>query len=325
MFKKLILVSLAAFALLAVSCVEKDGPSGSDGNFSKSDLVGKWGFDNTTTFELKSDGTYVDSRPLGEEVTEQGKWSFADGKLVCTPKEGEAWDAKVVLTGGKAWMVFVYEYEEGGKAGRSFENFRKIGAKVESGTLTDGRWEATNSGIRPAEFTKSTDYIFCMLIKGQQVDLYVPMWGDHIQGTFTLSDGKMHIETDNDHIWKACYHEGNDEEGYIGWQAWGPPGDEADYPNWDNSYGSMNAETFALQSPYTWRTITQILAMGEKPRPGDPTYENNKYMFKYMVYEYGDNERENAMDLCDFDLCIASNGKEGYGGAVGRAGWFYKR
>jgi len=43
------------------------------------------------------------------------------------------------------------------------------------------------------------------------------------------------------------------------------------------------------------------------------------------MWEWAENTRESALDLCDFDLCVSPDGKEAFGGAVGLTPWFYKR
>ena len=317
MTKKLFLSILAATTLLAVSC-DKDNP---DGKASKEDIVGSWAVDESTAFVFKADGTYTDSR-WGSSVS--GTWELKDTKISFAPSREPAWEADYVLTGGKAWLVLIYEDGQGENKFRSFESFRKVGATVDSGKLSDGRWDAPRGGYKPAEYTKATEYTFCMVIKGKNVDLYVPAWGYRIQGTFTLSNGQMHIDTDDDHIWWGAYRTGDSESGSIGWQAAGPPTDDFE-ATWDYSYGSMNAETFQLQSPYTWYSVNDILKMGKKPDPNDQEYKDNPFAFKFMLYETGEGVRANALDLCDFDLCVAGNGTEAYGGAIGLSPWLYKR
>ena len=44
-----------------------------------------------------------------------------------------------------------------------------------------------------------------------------------------------------------------------------------------------------------------------------------------MVWEWADNERSIAQELCDFDICVAENGQEAYANTVGMSPWFYKR
>lgn len=322
MAKRFFLAFLAAAAILAVGC-EKDDDSGetpSDGEVAAADLVGSWAQNGSTVFEFKADGSFTEDR-WGESVS--GKWSFEKDILTMTPQGGEAYESKVVLTGGKAWLALIYEYEEGDQKGRSFENYTKVGATVKSAELSSGRWDSPYNGYAPSEYNRNADYSLCMIVDGSKMDLYVPMWGLHIQGSFTFSNGKLHIDTDDDHIWKGCHVERTDTFNSIGWSASGPPSDEYE-KNWDYSYPTMNPETFQLQSPYVWRTISEIQAMGKNPKEYPDLYKADPYNFDFIIFEFSENERSIAMELCDQDLCVAANGKEAYGG-FGPSPWLYKR
>ena len=318
MTKRFFIALLAAAALVAVGCQKDDDQN--------SDLVGEWEWDYgdaKATLVFKAKGSYSETK-WGE--TTSGKWSLKNDVITMTPEGGEASEAKVVLSGEKTWLTFVNEYisdnpyNEGEKI-RSFENYRKVGAKVKSPALSNGRWDAPDSGYAPEEYTSDVDYNCCMVIDGNKVDLYVIMWGLHIQGTFTLSDGKMHIETDDDHIWKA-YYIGDGDSPSFGWYAGEPP---YDVDTWDSSYGSMNAETFQVQAPYHWYTITETLAMGTTPEKSPELYKEDPFHFKFRIYDEGLNYRDIALDLCDFDLCVSDDGKEAYGGPVNKNPWLYKR
>ena len=318
MTKRFFIALFAACALLAVGCDEKDGPgTTSDEPATQSDFVGKWGWGENVAFELKADGTYT-------EGSNSGTWAYADGKITVTSTGEEDMTTDVILTGGKAWLVFVSEFGEGNYKMRNFSSYRKIGATVNSAALTDGRWDSPHNGYAPKEYAKDTDYGICMVVKGKTVDLYVPVWGLHVQGEFTITDGKLHIDTDRDHVWKATYWTIDGDYGSIGFNAAGCP--DPDYEKtWDDSYGSINAETFEPQAPYHWYTINEILAMGEEPKPGDHDYEAHQFEFKYMVYEYGENEYSIALELCDLDFCVAADGKNAYSNGPARSPWFYKR
>ena len=305
-------------AIIAAGC-DKPENNTNDGPATAADLVGSWEANGEVAYVFNANGTYEETT---WRDTVSGTWSLDGSKLTFTPSVGEASEKDFVLIGGKAWLVFVYA-EEGAQR-RSFESYRKVGATVQSGTLTDGRWDATHSGVKPKEFTPATDYTFNMVVKGNNIDLYVPMWGYHIQGTFTLENGRMHIVTDDDHIWAGKYYEiTGDHSWWIGWSAWGSPLE--DDPNWDESYGAMNAETFELQSPYRYYSVTNLLELGTDPKSEPTEYSNDPYQFKYIVYDLGVQVRQEAQDLCDFDLCVAPNGTEAYGGAVGLSPWIYKR
>lgn len=264
--------------------------------------------------EIREDGTF--ETRIHSDVTDQGTWSFKDDKLYFKPAEGQGvpdWDAGVILTGGKAWLVLVVddEYEIDGTTYRNrvFNSYKKVDATVESEKLSDGRWDATHDGLRPEAYTDEVDYNMCLKVEGSKVDLYVPVWGLHIQGTFTLSNGLMNITTDEDHIWKALVINVTDQYNYdFGWNA-----------------GNMNPETFELLNGYSWYSITELKAMGKKPNPSDPEYIEYPYKFKFAIYERAENELDIAMELCRFGLCVAESGMEAYGGAAGMGRCFYKR
>ena len=319
MSKRLFFAFLAAAALVAVGCQKDDDseetPAG--GAVAEADFVGSWGQDETPEIVFNANGSYTETR-WGE--TSSGKWSYKDGVLTMTPQGGEGSKAKAVLSGGKAWLTLIYEYSEGDNKGRSFENFRKIGATVKSPAPGNGRWDSPVSGYAPAEYTPDADYSYSMIIDGNKVDIYVRMWGLHVQGTFTFSDGKMHIKTDDDHIWKA-YYIGEGDSPSFGWNAGEPP-----YPvdTWDSSYGSMNAETFKVQLPYHWYSISETLAMGTTPEASPELYKEDPFHFKFRIYEWGLNNRDNAAMFLDFDLCVSDDGKEAFGGP-GLTPWLYKR
>lgn len=317
MLKRLFLAALAAL-FVVVGCDKPENNTG-DGTATAADLVGSWEANGEVAYVFKADGTYEETT---WRDTVSGTWSLDGGKLACTPSSGKAWETDYVLTGGKAWLVFIVEGGEGERHFRAFENYRKVGAKVESGKLSDGRWDAPRTGVKPQECTDSTDYTMCMIISGTKVDLYIPAWGLRIQGTYTLADGRMHIETDDDHIWKALYFAVIGELNYsYGWNSWGSPLD--DDKDWDVTCGGMFAERLTLQKVYKWYSVTEILAMGEDPDKAPANADKDE--FKYKVYESGKGYREEAQDLCDFDLCVTADGKEAYGGAVGLSPWLYKR
>lgn len=277
------------------------------------DLYGTWKNPNGSfpVLNLKQDGTFTYTAYEGD-TEQKGTWSYDGSSLTRTFEGSTDKDvAPVVLTGGKAWLVLVYddEFEIDGTTikNRICDIYRKDGATVASGTLTDGRWDAPHDGVKPAEYTDQVDYNMCLLVEGNTVDLYVPMWGLHIQGSFTLSDGKMNISTDAENIWKAVVIEGDENYGSIGWNA-----------------GNMNPETFELMGEYKWYTISEIMAKGARPE-GNPEYHEKPWLFKFMIYEFAENELDIAMDLCGFGLCVAESGTEAYGYSAGRGTCFYKR
>lgn len=347
MSKNYLLALIAGVALLAAGCGKADGtstdtskdpsasadPSGNpsthpsdesqdpvDAQITAADFVGNWCSGETVAFMFKEDGTYTE---IGWDKEYTGKWTFneTDSSINFLGDDGETRHVKVRLIGGKAWLVMIDEYEgDGGETLRSYSSYTKEGATVQSGILGDGRWDAPHNGNKPAAYTPDVDYRICMVVSGSDIDLYVLAWGYHIQGKFTLENGNLHIETDDDHIWSGHYVEANS----ISWSAWGPPTDEFE-DGWDYSYGSLNPETFALQSPYQWYSVSDILNMGWNPEEHAKEYAAEPYNFKFILWETGESIRSNAMDLCDFDLCVSPDGTEAFGGAVGMTPWFYKR
>lgn len=320
MSKNHLFAVFACIALLASGCDKTDKTDDSvtpaDAKVTSADFVGSWYADEAVSLIFNENGSYTEDR-WGESSS--GTWSFneSDNTISFTPSSGDPSTVKALLIGGKAWLVLVEEFE----GTLSYESYRKEGATVVSAPLGDGRWDAPHSGVKPAEYTREVDYRICMVVSGNTIDLYVPMWGYHIQGTFTLNDGKLHIETDDDHIFSGLYI---DADGSFGWNGFGPP--SADYDEtWDYSYGSMDPETFTVRSPYKMYSISDMLKMGKKPVETDPEYQAEPFHFKFRMWTWAENTREMALDLCDFDLCVSPDGKEAFGGAVGLTPWFYKR
>ena len=313
MSKNHLFAAIACAALLFAGC-GKTNPSDPDQGtnpvveekITSADFAGSWGQgEDTDMLVLKEDGSFAQK---GWDETISGKWSFneKDNTITFTPDGSDAWTKGVLLIGGKAWLVLVEEYD----GFRSVESYRKAGAKVDSGTLTYGRWDAPHTGIKPAEYTAETDYRICMVVSGKNIDLYVPIWGYHIQGTFTLNDGKMHIEADDNHIWAAKeISVGDSDNWYFGWNAWGDGPDDGP---------SMNRETFELNG-YTWYTVNELKKMGHEPH-GDTDHS-----FEAAIWAAGQQVHDEAMELCNFELCVSPDGKEAFGSAVGLTPWFYKR
>ena len=297
---------------------DENGNGNGDGNgnevdkISAADFVGSWGQgESEDVFVMNEDGSYTSDR-WGESSS--GKWTFneEESTITFTPSGSEAWTTKVLLIGGKAWLGFIEESDPSEEYPfRSTECFRKAGATVKSGTLGDGRWDAPHGGLKPDQYTEDPDfidYILCLVVSGNNIDLYVPMWGEHIQGTFTLDDGRLHIETDDDHIWVGLTISRGEESWSYGWNAWN---DEMDCL-------SMNPETFELRG-YTWYTVNALRDMGHEP------VDYTDYSFEAAIWNYADQLHWDAMDLCDFELCVTDDGKEAYSGVVGLFPWLYKR
>ena len=295
--KKLLYILVAGVAILAAGCDKTGEDTGkpSDGKSATADFVGNWTQGGETVFVFKDDGTYMENR-WGESSS--GRWSFNEsGSTITLTKSGaEAETVKVLLIGGKAWMVLIDESD----GMKSCESYRKEGAKVESAAPGNGRWDAPHNGVKPTEYTAESDYRLCFLISGKTIDLYVPMWGYHIQGTFTFNDGKLHIETDDDHIWAGKYIDVVDSYNWsFGWNAWGEEPD---------SGPSMNRETFELNG-YTWYTVNGLKKMGHEPA------NDTDRTFGAAIWNEAVQLHDEAIGLCDLYICFTPDGKEAYGNA----------
>ena len=316
MSKNHLFAAIACAALLFAGCGKTNPSNGDPSNpdqgtnpvveekITSADFVGTWIADEEYKTVFNADGTCTQER-WGERAS--GTWSYneADNTITITVS-GESATLKTRLIGGKAWLVLITDMNDM----VLHESFRKEGAKVDSGTLGDGRWDAPHTGVKPAQYTEDADYRLCLLVSGKNIDLYVPMWGYHIQGTFTLNDGKMRIEADDDHIWAAKEINVVDSVNWsFGWNAWGDGPDDGP---------GMNPETFELNG-YTWYTVNELKKMGHKPE-GDADFS-----FEAAIWNAGQQVHDEAMELCNFDLCVSPDGKEAFGSAVGLTPWFYKR
>lgn len=294
MSKNFLFAAIACAALLASGCDKTDNPT-SD-KVSTADFVGTWNA-GESNIVFSENGNYTEKQ---WQETYSGKWSFneTDNTITFTPSSGDVRTVKVLLIGGKAWLVFIEEFN----GMKSCESYRKAGAKVESAPLGDGRWDATHDGVKPVEYTADADYRLCFLISGKNIDLYVPMWGYHIQGTFTFNDGKLHIATDDNHIWAGKEINVVDSSNWhFGWQAWGDGPDDGP---------SMNPETFELNG-YTWYTVNDLKKMGHKPE------SETDLSFEAAIWNAAQQLHDEAMDLCDIEICVTPDGKEAYGNAGG--------
>lgn len=325
--KNYLLAMVAGLAVLVAGCTKPDAQKpvsgnenngteqGGNGNepvkITSADFVGTWGQgEQTDMLVLKEDGTFSEK---GWEETISGKWSYNenDSTITMTPDGGEAEVRNVLLIGGKAWLVFIEENGEGEYKSRFINCYRKAGATVKSAPLGDGRWDAPHSGFKPAEYNEDADYSMCLVVAGNNIDLYVPMWGYHIQGTFTLENGHLQITTDDDHIWAGKQISVQDSDHFsFGWMAWGDGPDAGP---------SMNRETFELNG-YTWYSVNQLKAMGHAPT------DSSDWTFEARIWEAAVQIHDEAMELCSFDLCVTDDGKDAYAGpSVGLIPWFYKR
>ena len=96
----------------------------------------------------------------------------------------------------------------------------------------DGRWDGRLEDQDPSEKQRIT-----LIFNGNNVDVYIVPWGDHLAGTFEYKDNKITFNFDP----SKCYDALMKDEYSQGW--------------WDGD-GALNPETFELtyteDLPYRW-------------------------------------------------------------------------
>ena len=185
--KKLTLI-FAAVGLLLCACEKEKNSASADA------LVGEWTNTITNyseTIKFEKDGSLAQTI---DGLVAKGKWELKGSDLIILTEssdpesdEMQRLEVKVKLLGGNAAMVFEQEYEDdfsGKEIIRSL--YYKNGAKVQSGTLKDGRYDAPHNGIKGSG---NYDRTASLVVKGNQVDLYVHAWGCHLRGTYKIENG----------------------------------------------------------------------------------------------------------------------------------------
>ena len=71
----------------------------------------------------------------------------------------------------------------------------------------DGRWDGTRKG-GGHEFQDMT-----LIFNGNEVDVYIIAWGDHLKGTYTYQNDSLYYSFKNENAYDALIV----EEGYKGW------------------------------------------------------------------------------------------------------------
>jgi len=221
--KKIFILALASLAVFAaVSCdKEKGGVNG--------DLVGSWDTLQGYVHTFNADGTAVCEEMDGDKVIKHdGTWSCKDDVLSINYPGMFEEEYDFRLIGGKAVLILIYD-KTNGNAG---DILYKKGATIESGTLSDGRWDAPHGGIKPAVIdSPDNDYTVFFFVKGNNLEMYVPAWGFNTKGTFAINNGVL----DYDVTWSR--------QGI--WR-------QGDSYGWNASEGEFNPETFEIKLPYKW-------------------------------------------------------------------------
>ena len=199
--KHFILTALAAIFALACQPQNADNNGGDNGGnggngggnaaITAADLVGTWETtspENENSYEFTADGKYVFKEM---ETTENGTFTLKDGVLTLSGGESPAYTA--VLAGGKAALALVEDYEDEFSSGRRVSLYYKKGATVVSPAPGEGRWDAPHDCFELKQHADDDDLTAVMIIKGTTVDLYFCAWALHIQGTWTVANGKFNI------------------------------------------------------------------------------------------------------------------------------------
>ena len=95
----------------------------------------------------------------------------------------------------------------------------------------DGRWDGTRKG-GGHEFQDMT-----LIFNGNEVDVYIIAWGDHLKGTFTYQNDSLSFSFENKNAYDALIIDG-------------------DYKGWFVGDGAFDPETLELtyteELPYRW-------------------------------------------------------------------------
>ena len=100
-----------------------------------------------------------------------------------------------------------------------------------SGTSLEGRWD----GVMDESQVGKGDQRLTFIFKGNNVDVYIVAWGDHLKGTYTYQNNILNINVT---------------------EAWDALIKKANYSGWSMADGALDPETFELKYtedlPYRW-------------------------------------------------------------------------
>lgn len=80
----------------------------------------------------------------------------------------------------------------------------------------DGRWDGTRKG-GGHEFQDMT-----LIFNGNEVDVYIIAWGDHLKGTFTYQNDSLSFSFENKNAYDALMVDGESKAWFIGDGAFDP-------------------------------------------------------------------------------------------------------
>ena len=207
---------LTAFCFILCACNKNDGASSDD-------LVGVWesaNANNQVTLTFDKNGTFKEVVGSGDYAySAEGTWTVKDGVLTSTPKGDEPKDWNTRLIGGKNALVL----SAGEDNWCEYELFYRKGANVKSGALKDGRYDAPHTGVKGTD-----DLTVTLLVKGNNLDLYIHAWGTHLKGTYKIENGVLKF---------------NITQGWYG----------TDGSGWFAGEADVDCENFTFRNPsYSW-------------------------------------------------------------------------
>ncbi|MBP5535280.1 MAG: hypothetical protein J6X62_00655 [Bacteroidales bacterium] len=101
---------------------------------------------------------------------------------------------------------------------------------VENASI-EGRWEAPRTADTP------DDIAFVAIFAGENLDLYVISWGQHMRGTYTLTNGTVDFNITEAYL-ASSVPVSYDDDGILTSHAW--------------EIGNLNATTLELSEGYDW-------------------------------------------------------------------------
>jgi len=100
----------------------------------------------------------------------------------------------------------------------------------DEGSSLEGRWNISRGE------QMATDYIFSLIFKGNNLDLYITAWGEHFEGTYTYANNEVTYNiTKASKAWTDVSYDENGKMISYSWLA-----------------GNMDQETFKLAEGYAW-------------------------------------------------------------------------
>ena len=107
--------------------------------------------------------------------------------------------------------------------------------KTGDNTSIEGRWDAPRFADNP------DDIAFVAIFSGEKLDLYVIPWGQHMVGTYALTDGMVNYNISE--AYQAYTDVALDGEGNI--------------ISWSWNAGNLDATTLTLAEGYDWYAMNE--------------------------------------------------------------------